>query len=52
MYSKPTVQKFGSFRELTQIGLSNASDGVSIWGISGCETFGVEIGCPVDPSAS
>jgi len=48
MYSKPAVQKFGSFRELTQLGFSSASDGASIWGISspGCETFGVELGCP------
>lgn len=59
MYSKPRVERFGSFRELTRWGFSSASDGGSIWGIGspGCTTtmFGrtYEIKCPVDgPSAS
>jgi hypothetical protein len=27
MYTKPSVQKFGSFRELTQAGCTGTSDG-------------------------
>jgi hypothetical protein len=33
MYSKPTVQRFGSFRDLTQVGCFNVTDGISIVGI-------------------
>lgn len=59
MYQKPVLQRFGTFRELTQIGLNNSTDGGSIFGISspGCtrtiwgRTF--EIGCPTStPSAA
>ncbi|MBK7905638.1 MAG: lasso RiPP family leader peptide-containing protein [Gemmatimonadetes bacterium] len=59
MYQKPTLEKFGSFRELTQWGFASASDGGSIFGISssGCSTRirrrTVNIGCPTtqgDPS--
>ncbi len=59
MYQKPSLEKFGTFRELTQWGLASASDGGSIFGISspGCETrIGrrtYSIGCPTDtPTAS
>ena len=41
MYQKPEVQKFGSFRDLTQLGFANATDGMSILGIGtspGCYT--------------
>jgi hypothetical protein len=53
MYSKPTLEKFGTFRELTQWGWRSATDGGSILGIGspGCSTFGYEIGCP-SPSTS
>lgn len=52
MYQKPSLEKFGSFRDLTQWGFASASDGGSIFGISssGCQTrIGrrtVSIGCP------
>ncbi len=59
MYKKPQLEKFGTFRDLTKWGLSNATDGGSIFGIGspGCSTtWGSrtwEIGCPTDgPSAS
>lgn len=32
MYVKPALQRLGSFRELTQIGMNNSSDGASILG--------------------
>lgn len=41
LYEKPEVQKFGSFRSLTQIGFNNASDGATALGIGngeGCYT--------------
>jgi hypothetical protein len=48
MYSKPKLERFGTFRELTQWGLQSATDGGSIFGIGspGCSTFGFEIDCP------
>jgi hypothetical protein len=56
MYQKPVLERFGSFRELTQWGLSSASDGGSIFGIGspGCQTtighgrrqHTYSIGCP------
>lgn len=53
MYRKPQLEKFGTFRELTQWGLRSATDGGSIWGIGspGCSTFGFEIGCPSDQAS-
>lgn len=48
MYEKPRLERFGTFRELTKLGLASDSDGFSILGIGtspGCETFGFEIGC-------
>lgn len=35
MYQKPKVERFGTFRELTQIGLQGSSDGFTICGIGG-----------------
>ncbi len=32
MYEKPTVQKFGTFRDLTQAGCTGASDGATFMG--------------------
>lgn len=57
-YQKPTVEKFGAFRDLTLLGLSSSTDGASIFGVTspGCSTTwrGTEyrIGCPVDATAS
>lgn len=34
MYQKPKVERFGTFRELTQIGTNGAYDGVTIFGIA------------------
>jgi hypothetical protein len=54
MYSKPRIERFGTFRDLTRWGLSSASDGGSILGIGspGCSTTWRgntwEIGCPTD----
>jgi hypothetical protein len=52
VYQKPTLMRFGSFRELTQLGNDGASDGASFQGISspGCSTDGVPQDCP--PTAS
>jgi hypothetical protein len=33
MYQKPSVQRYGTFRELTQVGCFSVTDGVSIVGI-------------------
>ena len=35
VYQKPKVERFGTFRELTQIGLQGSSDGFTICGIGG-----------------
>lgn len=35
MYLKPTLQRFGSFRDLTRIGFELASDGCTIVGVNG-----------------
>ncbi len=35
MYKKPEVERFGSFRELTQVGWSRDSDGLVFLGIGG-----------------
>ena len=35
VYQKPKVERFGTFRELTQIGLQGNSDGYTICGIGG-----------------
>lgn len=55
MYTKPKLEQFGTFRELTQLGLNGAADGFAIRAIGvvspGCTTFGFEIRCP-GPSAS
>lgn len=59
MYEKPVLRKFGTFRELTQLGLNLNSDGASICGISssGCSTpdgngYTWEIGCDNGPRTS
>ena len=33
MYTKPSVTRFGTFRDLTQVGCFNVTDGISIVGI-------------------
>lgn len=45
MYAKPKVERLGSFREITQAGLTGSSDGVLIGG-SGETTGGCQTGCP------
>lgn len=45
MYTKPTLQQFGSFRDLTQVGLDANGDGGWIFGPAGD-------GCNVIPTGS
>ena len=35
MYQKPKVERFGTFRELTQVGFNGTTDGFTICGIGG-----------------
>lgn len=35
MYERPTLERYGGFRQLTQLGSVGASDGCSISGIGG-----------------
>ncbi|MDQ6829046.1 MAG: lasso RiPP family leader peptide-containing protein [Gemmatimonadota bacterium] len=35
MYSKPLVQRFGTFRELTRQGFTGATDGITFAGVTG-----------------
>ena len=35
MYQKPTVQKFGMFRDLTRAGCTGTSDGATFYGTTG-----------------
>jgi hypothetical protein len=35
VYQKPRVERFGSFRELTQVGFNGTTDGFTICGIGG-----------------
>jgi hypothetical protein len=48
MYAKPALERFGTLRELTLVGLSGAADPVSVLaGIGGCTTpFVGSVGCP------
>lgn len=48
MYARPVLQKFGTFRELTQLGNEGLSDGATFTGVptDGCLTGGVPNGCP------
>ena len=56
IYQKPTLEKFGTFRDLTRLGFNKANDGVGIFGTVGCssqwngQTY--EYGCPADATAS
>jgi hypothetical protein len=58
MYQKPLLQRFGTFRELTQLGLASSTDGASFLGIGspGCSTSWegqtYEIGCPTDGAST
>lgn len=46
MYQKPKLEVFGSFRELTQIGFTGASDAYLILGPDGSTSNGCELrGC-------
>lgn len=46
MYRKPTLERFGTFRELTQVGFQGASDGVTFQGAGGPATGN---DCYIDP---
>ncbi len=35
MYQKPRVERFGTFRELTQVGFNGTTDGFTICGANG-----------------
>lgn len=35
MYSKPKIERFGTFRELTQVGFNGTSDGFTVCGANG-----------------
>ncbi|HLB09432.1 MAG TPA: lasso RiPP family leader peptide-containing protein [Gemmatimonadaceae bacterium] len=35
MYQKPKVERFGTFRELTQVGFNGTTDGFTICGVNG-----------------
>ena len=35
MYQKPKVERFGTFRELTQVGFNGTTDGFTICGNNG-----------------
>ena len=35
VYQKPKVERFGTFRELTQVGFNGSTDGFTICGIGG-----------------
>lgn len=34
MYSKPRVERFGTFRELTRVGFNGQSDGYTVNGVT------------------
>lgn len=55
MYAKPKLERFGTFRELTQWGMYSASDGGAIFGI-GCKTdigdYTLALGCRTGASSS
>ena len=38
MYQKPSVQRFGAFRNLTRAGCTGASDGATFMGVTGPST--------------
>ena len=38
MYQKPKLERFGTFRELTQLGLEGGNDLFSGLGIPGCDS--------------
>lgn len=49
MYQKPKVERFGTFRELTQIGFNGTSDGLTICGTPGSGTGNDVCGGEGDP---
>ena len=36
MYEKPTLERFGTFRDLTQLGNNSGTDAASVFGL-GCD---------------
>lgn len=49
MYEKPRLDRFGTFRELTQLGSTRDSDFASVFGITSCNPNDKEskFGCGV-----
>lgn len=43
MYEKPRVERYGAFRELTQLGFTGASDGFTIIGPDGSTSSGNDV---------
>lgn len=41
-YRKPAIERFGTFRELTQLGFAEANDFASAYGIAGCNSDDTE----------
>ncbi len=37
MYEKPALERFGTFRDLTQLGLTGGTDLFGVEGIPGCD---------------
>jgi hypothetical protein len=44
MYQKPTVERFGTFRDLTQQGFNGNNDGITFNGVNGNNCQDVDIG--------
>lgn len=51
MYQKPKLERFGTIRELTQLGPDGGSDFSSVFGITGCNAQDTDskYGCPTSP---
>jgi hypothetical protein len=43
VYSKPKVTRYGTFRDLTQLGFTGSSDGFTIIGPDGSSTSGNDL---------
>jgi hypothetical protein len=58
MYQKPVLQKFGSFRDLTLLGVNGSTDGAVVLGITstGCtetaDKWTWNLGCDTGPRSS
>ena len=43
MYEKPKLERFGTFRELTQVGFNGNSDGFTVCGVPGASGTGSDV---------